>query len=130
LPQPRRALPSCTCTPAIRQTVALARSRVFCAVFAKDQAHTNAVINLTTGGSPHMTVHERMQPALTFKPEVASLNMGSMNFGLFPMLDRFKNFEHEWERAHSGKKPRLGVQKHLQRHRDHLALGHRKRHPL
>jgi uncharacterized protein (DUF849 family) len=47
-----------------------------------------------------MTVHERMQPALTFKPEVASLNMGSMNFGLFPMLDRFKNFEHEWERAH------------------------------
>jgi uncharacterized protein (DUF849 family) len=47
-----------------------------------------------------MTVHERMQPALTFKPEVASLNMGSMNFGLFPMLDRFKNFEHEWEREH------------------------------
>jgi uncharacterized protein (DUF849 family) len=66
----------------------------------KIKAHTNAVINLTTGGSPHMTVHERMQPALTFKPEVASLNMGSMNFGLFPMLDRFKNFEHEWERAH------------------------------
>jgi uncharacterized protein (DUF849 family) len=47
-----------------------------------------------------MTVHERMQPALTFKPEVASLNMGSMNFGLFPMLDRFKSFEHEWEREH------------------------------
>jgi len=47
-----------------------------------------------------MTVHERMQPALTFKPEVASLNMGSMNFGLFPMLDRFKTFEHEWEREH------------------------------
>jgi uncharacterized protein (DUF849 family) len=66
----------------------------------KIKAHTNAVINLTTGGSPHMTVHERMQPALTFKPEVASLNMGSMNFGLFPMLDRFKTFEHEWERAH------------------------------
>jgi uncharacterized protein (DUF849 family) len=41
-----------------------------------------------------------MQPALTFKPEVASLNMGSMNFGLFPMLERFKTFEHEWERAH------------------------------
>jgi uncharacterized protein (DUF849 family) len=47
-----------------------------------------------------MTVHERMQPALTFKPEVASLNMGSMNFGLFPMLDRFKTFEHGWEREH------------------------------
>jgi uncharacterized protein (DUF849 family) len=66
----------------------------------KIKAHTNAVINLTTGGSPHMTVQERMQPALIFKPEVASLNMGSMNFGLFPMLDRFKTFAHEWEREH------------------------------
>ncbi len=82
----------------------------------KIKAHTNAVINLTTGGSPHMTVHERMQPALTFKPEVASLNMGSMNFGLFPMLDRFQNFEHDWERAHLEKKPRPGVQEHLPGH--------------
>ncbi|MEO6959515.1 MAG: 3-keto-5-aminohexanoate cleavage protein, partial [Burkholderiaceae bacterium] len=56
----------------------------------KIKANTNAVINITTGGSPHMTVEERMRPAMTFKPEVASLNMGSMNFGLFPMLDRFK----------------------------------------
>jgi uncharacterized protein (DUF849 family) len=63
-------------------------------------ASTNAVINITTGGSPHMTVQERMRPAMTFKPEVASLNMGSMNFGLFPMLERFKTFEHEWERQH------------------------------
>jgi uncharacterized protein (DUF849 family) len=58
---------------------------------------TNAVINLTTGGAPFMTVQERVKPAETFKPEVASLNMGSMNFGLFPMLGRFKNFKHEWE---------------------------------
>jgi uncharacterized protein (DUF849 family) len=64
------------------------------------KAATNAVINITTGGSPHMTVQERMRPALTFKPEVASLNMGSMNFGLFPMLNRFKEFKHEWEREH------------------------------
>lgn len=64
------------------------------------KAKTNAVINITTGGSPHMTVEERMRPAMTFKPEVASLNMGSMNFGLFPMLDRFKSFEHAWEREH------------------------------
>jgi uncharacterized protein (DUF849 family) len=62
--------------------------------------HTNAVINLTTGGSPYMLAHERVQPAARFKPEVASLNMGSMNLGLFPMLDRFKTFEHEWERGH------------------------------
>ena len=59
---------------------------------------TNAVINLTTGGSPHMTVEERMRPAVEFKPELASLNMGSMNFGLYPMLKRFKEFEHDWER--------------------------------
>jgi uncharacterized protein (DUF849 family) len=61
---------------------------------------TGAVINLTTGGSPHMSVEERLRPAARFRPEVASLNMGSMNFGLFPMLDRFKDLEHDWERAH------------------------------
>jgi uncharacterized protein (DUF849 family) len=66
----------------------------------KIKAHTNAVVNITTGGSPHMTVEERMRPAMTFKPEVASLNMGSMNFGLFPMLDRFTTFNHDWERQH------------------------------
>jgi uncharacterized protein (DUF849 family) len=60
--------------------------------------NTDAVINLTTGGSPHMTVAERMRPAMEFKPELASLNMGSMNFGLYPMLERFKEFEYEWER--------------------------------
>jgi uncharacterized protein (DUF849 family) len=61
---------------------------------------TNVVVNITTGGSPHMTVEERMNPAATFKPELASLNMGSMNFGLYPMLDRFQNFTHAWERQH------------------------------
>ena len=59
---------------------------------------TDAILNITTGGSPHMTVQERMLPATKFKPEVASLNMGSMNFGLYPMLDRFDNFTHGWER--------------------------------
>jgi uncharacterized protein (DUF849 family) len=59
---------------------------------------TDAVVNLTTGGAPYMTVEERIKPAATFKPEVASLNMGSMNFGLFPMLRRFKEFKHDWER--------------------------------
>jgi uncharacterized protein (DUF849 family) len=44
-----------------------------------------------------MSVEERIRPAAVFKPEVASLNMGSMNFGLFPMLARFKNFKHAWE---------------------------------
>jgi uncharacterized protein (DUF849 family) len=59
---------------------------------------TDAVVNLTTGGAPYMTVEERVKPAATFQPEVASLNMGSMNFGLFPMLRRFKEFKHDWER--------------------------------
>jgi uncharacterized protein (DUF849 family) len=58
---------------------------------------TRAVINLTSGGSPLMRVEERVMPAATFKPEVASLNMGSMNFALFPMLNRFKSFKHDWE---------------------------------
>ena len=58
---------------------------------------TSAVVNLTTGGAPTMTVVERAKPAAVFKPEVASLNMGSMNFGLFPMLNRFKSFKYDWE---------------------------------
>src|SRR6516162_4202490 len=56
---------------------------------------TKAVVNLTTGGAPFMTVEERVKPAETFKPEVTSLNMGSMNFGLFPMLNRYKTFKHD-----------------------------------
>lgn len=58
---------------------------------------SDLVVNLTTGGSPFMSVEERIRPATVWKPEVASLNMGSMNFGLFPMLDRFKDFKHAWE---------------------------------
>ena len=59
---------------------------------------TNAAINITTGGSPFMKVEERVLPAATFKPEVASLNMGSMNFALFHLLDRYKEFKYDWER--------------------------------
>ncbi|MCK5276564.1 MAG: 3-keto-5-aminohexanoate cleavage protein [Alphaproteobacteria bacterium] len=61
---------------------------------------TNAAVNITTGGSPFMTVEERVRPAAQFKPEVASLNMGSMNFGLFPLLDKYTEFKHDWERQH------------------------------
>ena len=57
----------------------------------------DVVINITTGGAPTMPVAERLQPALQLKPEVASLNMGSMNFGLFEMLERYQHFKHEWE---------------------------------
>jgi uncharacterized protein (DUF849 family) len=58
------------------------------------------VVNITTGGAPTMSIEERVRPAATFKPEVASLNMGSMNFGLYPMLARYKTFKHEWERPY------------------------------
>ncbi len=60
----------------------------------------NAVINITTGGAPTMGIDERLQPCAAFAPEVASLNMGSMNFGLYPMLERFKDFKHDWERPY------------------------------
>ncbi len=59
-----------------------------------------AVINITTGGAMTMTVEERAQPAIDFKPEVASLNMGTMNFGLYPMLNRFNEFKFDWERTY------------------------------
>ena len=61
---------------------------------------SDAVINITTGGSPYMSVDERAAPAAHYSPEVASLNMGSMNFGLYPMLNRFKEFQFSWEREH------------------------------
>ena len=61
---------------------------------------SDCVVNITTGGAPTMTVEERVKPAATFKPEVASLNMGTMNFGLYPMLERQKAFKHDWERPY------------------------------
>jgi len=61
------------------------------------RAASDVVINLTSGGAPTMLVEERIRPAAELRPELASLNMGSLNFGLFPMLDRFKVFDHDWE---------------------------------
>jgi uncharacterized protein (DUF849 family) len=69
---------------------------------------SDCIINITTGGAATMTVEERLRPVATFKPEVASLNMGSMNFGLYPMLNRFKEFKHDWERPYlEGSKDRV-----------------------
>ncbi|WP_279483780.1 3-keto-5-aminohexanoate cleavage protein [Aureimonas sp. SK2] len=61
---------------------------------------TNAAINITTGGSPYMKVEERVLPAATFKPEVASLNMGSINFGLFHLAPKYETFKFDWEKPH------------------------------
>jgi uncharacterized protein (DUF849 family) len=70
----------------------------FAAFLPAIKRRSDVVINLTTGGAPYMTVDERVRPAEQFRPEVASLNMGSMNFGLFPLLDRFKEFKFDWEK--------------------------------
>jgi len=70
---------------------------VFRQFLPKIKAACDVVVNLTTGGAPTMSTEERLQPALRLKPEVASLNMGSMNFGLYEMLGRYKEFKHSWE---------------------------------
>ena len=72
----------------------------FSPFLARIKQSSDAVINITTGGSPYMTVAERVAPAAYHKPELASLNMGSMNFGLYPMLNRYKTFKFDWEREH------------------------------
>lgn len=76
------------------------RPEAFLPFLQQIKARSKAVINLTTGGAPYMTVQERMQPAKVLKPEVASMNMGTMNFGLFPMLKRYKEFKFDWEKPY------------------------------
>ena len=61
---------------------------------------TDAVLNLTTGGGLTMTVEERLAAPLRFKPEMCSLNMGSMNFAIFPLADRPTQWKHEWEQSY------------------------------
>jgi uncharacterized protein (DUF849 family) len=70
---------------------------VFAQFLPAIKARCDVVINITTGGGQGMTVEERTRAAQTFKPELCSLNMGSMNFGLFPVLDRVRQFAHAWE---------------------------------
>ena len=64
------------------------------------KAATDAVVNITTGGGHRMTLDERLAAPLRAKPEMCSLNMGSMNFGLYPVLDRVKEFAHDWEQPY------------------------------
>ena len=59
---------------------------------------TDAVINVSTGGGLGMSIDERLLGATSASPEMASLNMGSMNFGIFPMLRKYTEFRHDWER--------------------------------
>src|SRR4051794_37591975 len=57
---------------------------------------TNAIINVTTGGGLDMTVEERLKGPVSLRPEMCSLNMGSMNFGLFPLADRYTSWRYDW----------------------------------
>jgi len=68
-------------------------------ILRRIKQESDVVINLTTGGSPYMTMEARVKPAAIFKPEIASLNMGSMNLGLFRMLKRHTEFKYDWEPA-------------------------------
>jgi uncharacterized protein (DUF849 family) len=70
---------------------------VFVQFLPRIKQATDAVINITTGGSSLMTLAERLAAPLRAKPEMCSLNMGSMNFALFPMLDKPREWQHEWE---------------------------------
>jgi len=76
------------------------RPEAFLPILQLIKRGADCIVNLTTGGAPYMKVEERVRPAATFTPELASLNMGSMNFGLFPMLNRHKDFRFDWERQH------------------------------
>ncbi|XWN34513.1 MAG: 3-keto-5-aminohexanoate cleavage protein [Devosia sp.] len=73
---------------------------VFMGFLPRIKQQCDAVINITTGGGHGMSLDERLAAPMRAKPEMCSLNMGSMNFGLFPALDRYPTFQHEWERQH------------------------------
>ncbi len=70
---------------------------VFMQFLPRIKQATDAVINITTGGGLNMTVEERLAAPLVAKPEMCSLNMGSMNFGIFPLADRYKDWKFDWE---------------------------------
>jgi uncharacterized protein (DUF849 family) len=70
---------------------------VFMQFLPRIKQSTDAVINITTGGGQGMSIEERLAAALRASPEVCSLNMGSMNFGMYPMLERYKSFQYDWE---------------------------------
>ena len=75
-------------------------AEAFAQFLPKIKSASDVVINITTGGAPNMSPEERLQPAMKLQPELASLNMGSMNFGLYEMLGRYKEFKYDWERPY------------------------------
>lgn len=76
------------------------RPETFVEFLRQIRDRSDVVINITTGGNPLHPVEERLRAPLQLKPEMCSLNMGSMNFGLYPMANRVKAFRYEWEPAY------------------------------
>ena len=74
--------------------------KLFMQFLPRIKQSTEAVVNITTGGGQGMSLDDRLAAALAASPELASLNMGSMNFGLFPALGRYQNFKYDWEPAY------------------------------
>ena len=72
--------------------------RVFQEFLPRIRQGTDAIVNLTTGGAPGMTIDERLAAPEAASPEMTSLNMGSINVGLFPAASRIKEFRFDWER--------------------------------
>ncbi len=75
------------------------RAETFMQFLPRIRQQTDAVVNVSTGGGLGMTREERLRAALTASPEMASLNVGSLNFGIFPMLEKYDNWQHAWEPA-------------------------------
>jgi len=74
--------------------------RVFMEFLPRIKEGTEAIVNITTGGGQGMSLAERLAAPLQASPELCSLNLGSMNFGMYPMLARYSEFMHEWEAAY------------------------------
>ncbi len=72
----------------------------FMAFLPRIKQATDAVINITTGGGLGMPLEDRLAPAHRTKPELVSLNMGSMNFGIFHLATRYTEWKHDWEQPY------------------------------
>ena len=73
---------------------------VFMQFLPRIKQSTNAVVNITTGGGHNMTVQQRLEAPLRAKPEMCSFNMGSMNFGLYQVAPKYKEWKYEWEKPY------------------------------
>lgn len=73
---------------------------VYARFLSRIRQHTDAVLNITTGGAVTMTVQQRLAAAERFKPEMCSLNMGSINFAFFGAAKRITAWKHPWEEAY------------------------------